>query len=87
MGGDEPARGFYLRRQLVEIGGHHLDDIDFRQYANVSRTIGAVVSSRLASLAELQTIYGSEDLADMIEILAVDAANQRLVMQQNKRGG
>ena len=31
----------------------------------------------LATLAELQTIYGSEDLMDMIEVMAVNAHNQR----------
>lgn len=41
------------------------------------QAIGVVVSSRLATRAELQTIYGSQDLYDFLEILAVDLENQR----------
>ena len=36
----------------------------------------------MATLHELDTVYGTEDMADMIEIIAVDAHNQR---QANKR--
>jgi hypothetical protein len=36
------------------------------------------VSSRLASLIELQTVYGTEDLYDLLEILAVDRHNEQL---------
>jgi hypothetical protein len=41
-----------------------------------------VVSSRLATMHELQTIYGLEDLANFLEILAVDAHNQRLAFDR-----
>jgi 4-diphosphocytidyl-2C-methyl-D-erythritol kinase len=50
-------------------------------YANVPRSIGTVVSRRLATLHELDTVYGTADLHDMIEIIAVDAHNQRLANQ------
>lgn len=40
-----------------------------------------MVSARLATLHELDTIYGVEDLYDLLEILAVDNHNRRLVMQ------
>lgn len=43
-----------------------------------------VIINRLATLHELQTIYGYEDLLDMIECIAVDAANQARSM--NKGG-
>ena len=49
---------------------------------NVSSAIGAVVSGRLATLNELDTIYGSGDLHDMIEVLAIDAYNQRVAMKR-----
>jgi hypothetical protein len=39
--------------------------------------VGVVVSSRLATLHELQTVYGVSDLYDFLEILAVDAENER----------
>ena len=45
---------------------------------NVPRTIAAVVTSslRLATLHELQTVYGSEDLMNFIEIMSVYRANE-----------
>lgn len=43
---------------------------------NVSNLVGTIVSTRLATLHELDTVYGIEDLYDMIEILAVSHANE-----------
>lgn len=54
------------------------------EYVNVAPSIGAVVSSRLASLHELDTIYGVADVYDMLEILAVDGYNQSVA---NSSGG
>jgi hypothetical protein len=48
----------------------------------VPRTIGAVVSSRLASLVELDTVLGVEDLYALLEVISVDAHNQRIASQQ-----
>jgi len=39
--------------------------------------IGMCVSGKLATLNELQTVYGVRDLFDMIEIISVDAYNYR----------
>lgn len=36
-----------------------------------------VVSSRLATLHELTTVYGTEDLHTFIEIIVVDSFNSR----------
>ncbi len=44
---------------------------------NVPRQIAAVVSSRLASLVELDTVLGVQDLYDLLEIMAVDSYNSR----------
>jgi hypothetical protein len=38
-------------------------------------TIGMVVSSKMATLHELGTIYSIEDMYDMLEIIAIDAHN------------
>lgn len=38
--------------------------------------VGIVVSRRLATLHELQTIYSAEDAYDMLEIITVDNHNQ-----------
>jgi 4-diphosphocytidyl-2C-methyl-D-erythritol kinase len=39
--------------------------------------IGAVVSRRLATLHELDTVYGTQDVYDLMEIAAVDDYNQK----------
>jgi 4-diphosphocytidyl-2C-methyl-D-erythritol kinase len=47
----------------------------------VPATIGTVVSKGLATLHELDTVYGTQDLYDMLEIIAVDAHNERVMRQ------
>ena len=47
------------------------------RYPNVPQTIGAVISSRLATMVELDTVLGVEDLCNMLEVIAVDAINNR----------
>lgn len=37
------------------------------------------MSSELATLHELQTVYGMEDAYDLLEVIAVDAHNRRVV--------
>ena len=49
------------------------------EYANVPRTIGMVVSHKMATLNELQTVYGLEDVYDMIEVILVDNHNQQVI--------
>jgi hypothetical protein len=48
---------------------------------NVPRTIGAVLSSRLATMAELETLLGMEDVYDLLEIIAIDAHNKRIASE------
>jgi hypothetical protein len=50
----------------------------YAEYLNVPRGIGAVVSARLATLAELDSVLGSEDLYMLLEIISVDAHNERV---------
>jgi hypothetical protein len=42
----------------------------------------------MATLHELDTVYGVEDVYDMLEIITVDGENRRRVnkMQERKRG-
>jgi hypothetical protein len=40
-----------------------------------------VVSSKLATLHELQTVYGVRDLYNLAELVAVDAANHRTMSE------
>lgn len=41
-----------------------------------------MISSRLATLNELQTVLGVEDLYDLIEVLSVDRYNQMLASRK-----
>ena len=54
------------------------------EYANVPRTIGMVLSHKMATLHEMQTVYGLEDVYDMIEVLLVDNHNQRILEKAAK---
>ena len=42
------------------------------------RTIGAVISARLATKVELDTVLSVEDVYDLLEIISVDAHNKRV---------
>ena len=44
--------------------------------ANVPRGIHLVVSAKLATLSELNTVYGLEDLHDLLECMSVDGINE-----------
>jgi hypothetical protein len=37
-----------------------------------------IIIKKLATLYELQTIYGLEDVYDMLELIAVDNRNQQI---------
>lgn len=39
--------------------------------------IGSVISRKLATLNELQTVYGTEDLFDLHEIVIIKVANEQ----------
>ena len=78
VGGAEVAPGFFASRQPLrisrQVGGGGKPQIG---YANVPKIIGVIVGRRLATLHELQTIYGEQDAHDLLEIIAVDSANER----------
>jgi hypothetical protein len=44
---------------------------------NVPPIIGLLVSARVATLAELQSVYGVEDAYNLLEVVTVDAFNRR----------
>ena len=50
--------------------------------------IGSVVSAKLATLYELQTVYGLDDLYDLYEIAIIRVANEQKMIRdaQQKRG-
>lgn len=42
------------------------------------RTIGAVVSAKLATLVELQTVLSLQDVYDLLEVIVVDGHNRQI---------
>ena len=60
----------------------NLDDAgqSLLDYPNLPRTIGAALSSRMASLRELQEFYSIGDVYDMLEVVSVDAHNRKALM-------
>ena len=53
------------------------------EYVNVSRAIGAVGASGMATLRDLDEAYGLEDVYDMLEIISVDAHNSRVLNKKD----
>jgi hypothetical protein len=49
------------------------------EYLNVPRTIASVVSSGKATMRDCQEFYSVEDIYDIMEIIAVDTHNRRLI--------
>lgn len=52
---------------------------------NVPPIIGTLVSARLATLTELQTVYGVQDAYDILEVHNVDAYNERKAREATQR--
>jgi hypothetical protein len=50
---------------------------------NVPRNVASIVAKRYATLHELQTVYGSEDLFDLLEIMAVETYNTNAMNAQD----
>lgn len=45
----------------------------------------ALITSKLVSLHELQEVYGAEDAYDLLEVITVNAHNERLLNANNNR--
>lgn len=43
-----------------------------------------LISRKLATLHELDTVYGTEDVYNLLEIVAVDNANERELRKNQK---
>ena len=77
--GHHVAFGFFTGRIPLEIeDSPDADGRTYHEYVNVPRAIGAVISAGRASLRELDTVYGVADLYLLLEIVMIDAANQRI---------
>lgn len=53
----------------------------------MSTRVGAVISRRIATLHELETVYSYEDLLDLYEIVYVNSVNEVTAMEEAKRRG
>lgn len=53
-------------------------------YTNVPRLIGAVISTGLATLDELDTVYSIEDCFDLLEIASINAHNKRVLNKRSR---
>ena len=48
-------------------------------------SIASVISHKMASYAELDTVLGTEDLYVLLEIIAVDAYNQQVARKNAEK--
>lgn len=58
--------------------------MNIEEYVNVPPIIGAVISSRMATIVELQTVLSVDDVHDLIEVISIDAYNRQLVKESQK---
>ena len=70
------AHGFFFRRKQVDFGIRNTGATkQYIDYQATTKAIATVVSSKLATLHELDTVYGVEDLWILLEVNAVDRHN------------
>lgn len=55
------------------------------EYKNLPRMIGAVISSKMATLNECETLYSVEDIYLMLEVMSVDMHNRRVAEEWFRR--
>jgi hypothetical protein len=80
------VRGFFsnLTNSAQVEQGSGSDSRAWARYRNIPQTIGRAISSEKATLLELQTVYGTEDLYDILEVVAVDSYNNWLANQKEE---
>ena len=49
---------------------------------NLSAVIGTLLSKRMATLHELDTVYGVQDVYDMLEVITIDDYNNALANRE-----
>lgn len=49
---------------------------------NLSAVVGTLLSKRMATLHELDTVYGVQDVYDMLEVITVDDYNNALANRE-----
>lgn len=82
------SHGFFVGRKYPDYGAalYGADRTPgLIDYVNVPKLIGALVSGRMATLIELQMVYGILDAYNLLEIQTVDNVNHRKAMRHAKR--
>ncbi|QDX29556.1 hypothetical protein [Dickeya poaceiphila] len=54
-------------------------------YVNIPRTIATVISANRATLHELDTVYGLEDLWALLEIITIDNYNAEVARRRSEQ--
>ena len=77
------THGFFFRFKPIDFGIKSASQSSRKliEYQATTQAIATVVSSKLATLHELDTIYGVEDMWILLEINAVDRHNAYLMSQ------
>lgn len=68
--------GFFHGRRTPDYGLATARVGGLIDYVNVSTLVGMIVSSRLATLSDMQTAYGLEDAYDLAEVISIDVHNR-----------
>ena len=82
----ETSRGFFRSRCKLDIGKRYSggESSKFKEYKNIPPIIGVLVSRKLATLTELQTVYGVQDAYDLLEIVMIDDYNREVANEANR---
>lgn len=64
--------------------GSYGDVSGLADYVNVPATVGAAVSHDKSLMGPLSSTIGLEGLYDILEVIAVDAHNARIIAKRNK---
>ena len=83
MADDAPK--FFRGRRDLEIDSGETDVGGLAEYKNLPASVGTVISARLATLVECQTVLSIEDVYNLIEVLAVDANNRRVMAERSQK--
>jgi hypothetical protein len=73
-------------RQQLDLPSSGGDDIiGIREYLNISKVTGAIISSGKASFWELDNHLSIEDAFDILEVMQVDNYNQSIVARKREK--
>jgi hypothetical protein len=84
--GGQRARKFFTgRRPLGPLRFDHGEADDLIDYPNVSPRIGLLISHDKSLIGPLSTVLSIEDMYNLIEVISVDAHNDRILRERRDR--